>query len=59
LSTSLSDDPEHWRQRAAETRELAKQEQDPISRAMILQIAEDYESLAERALIRLQDRKKV
>ena len=58
LSASLSDDPEHWRQRAAEARELAKQEHDPVSRAMILQMAEEYERLAERIVIRLRGRRK-
>jgi hypothetical protein len=46
---SLFDEPEHWRERAKETRNFAEQLTDPIVRAMMLRIAEDYERLAENA----------
>jgi hypothetical protein len=39
-------------QRAAEARAHAEQLTDPVSRRMMLQIAEDYEKLAKRALER-------
>jgi hypothetical protein len=47
LSTSGSG--EHWRKRADEARSLADDMKDEISKQMILQIADDYESLAKRA----------
>jgi len=42
-------DPEHWRQRAQEARAMAAQMNDPISRAMMEGVADDYEKLARRA----------
>jgi hypothetical protein len=45
-------DPEHWRGRAKEARALADKMNDPISKDMMLQIAKDYERLAERAQAR-------
>jgi hypothetical protein len=48
----LSNNPEHWRQRGQEIRVLGEDVQDPQTRAIILQIAEDYEKLAQRAEIR-------
>ena len=56
LPASLND-PNHWRARASEARALAEQEHDPISKAMILQVAEDYDRLAERADLRSGGRK--
>jgi len=41
--------PEHWMQRAQEARAMAAQMNDPISRAMMEGVAEDYEKLAKRA----------
>jgi hypothetical protein len=52
LPTSLRDDPNHWHDRAKEARALANQEHDPIAKAMILQIADDYDRLAVRAAVR-------
>jgi hypothetical protein len=51
LPASLSD-PNHWRARAKEARALAEQEHDSISKAMILQVADEYDRLAERAELR-------
>ena len=51
---TLINDPEHWRARAKETRDLAAQEADKITKEMILQIAAEYDRLAERALERLK-----
>jgi hypothetical protein len=45
-------DPNHWRTRAKESRDLADQIADPESRRRMLGIAEEYEKLAERAEIR-------
>jgi len=49
MSTSFINNPEHWRERAEESRTLAEQMNDPDSRAAMLRIANDYERLAERA----------
>jgi len=42
-------DPEHWRDRAATMRELAKDLCDAAMIATMLAIADDYELLAKRA----------
>jgi hypothetical protein len=47
-------DPKHWRDRAEEARALADKMPDPISKHMVIGIAQDYEKLAERA----EERKK-
>jgi hypothetical protein len=41
-------DPEHWRSRAEEARALARQMSDPRASKMLLDIAEDYDQLAEQ-----------
>jgi hypothetical protein len=46
LSTSGSGEP--WRKLADETRNLAYDMKDEISKQMMLQIADDYEHLAKR-----------
>jgi hypothetical protein len=43
------DDPKHWRERAQEARALAKQMADVESRSQMLVIAENCETLAQRA----------
>jgi hypothetical protein len=45
-------DPDHWRQRAADMRTLARDVQMIEARATMLRIADDYERLAERAEVR-------
>jgi len=50
--THLLKDPAHWRERADEARRLAETLADPKARQTMLEIAESYERLAERALIR-------
>ena len=42
------DDPAHWRQRAAESRRIAEQLDDPNQKKTMLEIAESYEQLANR-----------
>jgi hypothetical protein len=49
MSPPGGSEPEHWRERAKEARNFAEQLTDPIVRAMMLRIAEDYERLAEDA----------
>jgi hypothetical protein len=47
-------DPQHWLARAAEARELASRMKDPGAQADMLAIAEEYESIAARAVARLK-----
>jgi hypothetical protein len=42
-------DPKHWRDRAKEARALAEQIADPETKRTILNNADDYERLAQRA----------
>jgi hypothetical protein len=46
-------DPEHWRERADEARELARRMTDPVGRVAMLEIAGKYDGLARRAIERL------
>ncbi len=46
---SLSDDPAHWRSRAANARAMADQMRNPEARRTMLEIAVSYDLLAERA----------
>jgi hypothetical protein len=48
LPASVAIDPEHWRKRAEEARDLADRMSDPLAKELMLRIAEDYERLAER-----------
>jgi hypothetical protein len=49
MRTILINDPEHWRQRAKQSRDLAKQLEDPMAKQTLLEIAQSYEQLAELA----------
>jgi hypothetical protein len=42
-------DSKHWRDRAAEMRALSETMQDPNTAAIMLRLAEDYDTLADRA----------
>jgi hypothetical protein len=42
-------DPHHWRERAAQMRALAVETKDTEIAAMMFQVADDYDKLAERA----------
>jgi hypothetical protein len=42
-------DPQHWRERAAKTRDKAEQFRMRDSRDRLLKIAEEYDRIAERA----------
>jgi hypothetical protein len=50
----IYNDPEHWRQRAAEARKLANDMTDAVGRQAMLEVAEKYDRVAERALERLR-----
>jgi hypothetical protein len=39
-----------WRQRAVELREMAATARDPMSRQLLLQLAQEYDDLMERSL---------
>ena len=41
--------PDYWRERAEDARAMASQMRDPDARRTLLEIAENYEQLAERA----------
>jgi hypothetical protein len=52
MTTELVRDPAHWRARAKEARDVAVLIADPESRRRMFGIADEYEKLAERAVIR-------
>jgi hypothetical protein len=45
-------DVKHWRDRAAEMRGLSEVMKDPKARVLLLDLADDYDKLADRALDR-------
>jgi hypothetical protein len=48
-------DPDYWRQRAEESRALAKQISDKTAKQAMFSIADDCEKLAARASLRLNE----
>jgi hypothetical protein len=52
----LYNDPEHWRERAAEARALAERMTEPDGKKAMTEIAEKYDRLAARAIQRLAQR---
>ncbi len=52
----ISNDPEHWRERAAEARALAEKMTDDMGKQAMIEIAEKYDRLALRAIERLAQR---
>jgi hypothetical protein len=51
------DAPEHWLKRAERVRIMATQADDPVSRTMLLRVAENLEQFAEHEYDRLQAQK--
>jgi hypothetical protein len=49
MGPHIINDPEHWRRRAGEARNVADSLDDPEARRTMLKIAGEYEHLAERA----------
>ena len=49
MPPTLFDNPKHWRERASEARAIADQVNEPEAKRMMLEIAQTYEQLAERA----------
>ena len=52
IMSSLLKNPQHWRARALEARALAEKENDPECRKRLLSLAEEYDSIAEKADLR-------
>jgi hypothetical protein len=52
LSSSLYNDPRHWRERGEEMRSIAEGIDDPKSKQIVPKIADEYDKLAKRAEIR-------
>lgn len=48
---------DHWRTRAKEARDLAEKMDDANARRRMLKIANDYEKIADRAQVRMNQRK--
>jgi hypothetical protein len=57
MSPRNTNDPQHWRNRAAKMRELARTMVDPDSAILMNDLAADYDKLAERAEIMANGKK--
>jgi hypothetical protein len=55
MQSKFRDDPQHWRWRAQEARIHAELIIDPDSRHTMLEIADEYERIAQRAEGRMRD----
>jgi len=51
-TTSIANDPAHWRRRAEEARRVADQLDDPIVKKTMREIATSYERLATLAEVK-------
>jgi hypothetical protein len=58
MKSTLINNPQHWRDRAEEARVNAEQMSDPEAKRMMLEIAEGYLRLAERAEQRRRESEK-
>lgn len=57
--TRILNEPEHWRQRAAEARAIAEQMSSPEAKATMLRIVEGYDKMEQHAAERQLSQKKV
>ena len=57
MSTRNTNDPQHWRDRAAQMRALALKMGETEAAILMRNLAADYEKLAERAEIRTKGKK--
>jgi hypothetical protein len=57
MASDNINDPKHWRDRAAEMRASSEETKDADTRKIMLRLASDYDQLAERAEIRLNDKR--
>jgi hypothetical protein len=57
MSTGDTNDPQHWRDRAAQMRALALTMGDTDAAILMRDLAADYDKLAERAAIRANGKK--
>ena len=57
MSTRNTNDPQHWRDRAAQMRALALKMGETEAAIFMRDLAPDYEKLAERAEIRTKGKK--
>ena len=57
MSTGDTNDPQHWRDRAAQMRALALTMGDTEAAILMRDLAADYDKLAERAAIRANGKK--
>jgi hypothetical protein len=55
VTLSILDNVEHWRGRADAARLVANHLDDPVAKAAMLTIAEQYERIAEQAQVRSHD----
>jgi hypothetical protein len=55
MTLSILDNIEHWRARAKAARLVANHLDDPVAKAAMLTIAEQYERIAEQAQVRSHD----
>jgi hypothetical protein len=49
----LYNDPEHWRRRATEARAVAEKMTDAVGKKAMMEVAENYDRVAARAVERL------
>jgi hypothetical protein len=54
MPSKVTFDAEHWRSRAEEARVLAELMGDPVAKGAMLELADQYERLAQRAEERLE-----
>jgi hypothetical protein len=53
----VRNDPQHWRERAAKMRELARMMTDPNTAVLFTDLAAEYDRLAEKAVLKANGKK--